>query len=142
IWSILIHPQRPDLLLVGTCPGRLFRSDDGGRTWAEADATITQECPRIFWTRVTTLHADPADVDTLWAGVEIDGLRRSRDGGRTWEKVSRGLSSQDIHALAVVPGNGRPQRLLASTNNDLNLSTDDGDTWQPLGVGRSLPWSY
>jgi photosystem II stability/assembly factor-like uncharacterized protein len=32
--------------------------------------------------------------------------------------------------------------MLASTNNDLNLSTDGGGSWQPLGVGRSLPWPY
>ena len=33
-------------------------------------------------------------------------------------------------------------RLLASTNNDVNLSTDDGETWQPLQLGKCLPWSY
>jgi len=44
--------------------------------------------------------------------------------------------------LAIVPGNGRPKRLLASTNNDLNLSNDDGETWQPLRIGQMLPWSY
>jgi hypothetical protein len=93
-------------------------------------------------TRVTTLAADPENPDTLWAGVEIDAFYRSRDGGRTWQGVGRGLSSRDIHALAIVPGNGRGQRLLATTNNDVNLSTDGGDNWQPLGVGKSLPWSY
>jgi hypothetical protein len=35
-----------------------------------------------------------------------------------------------------------PGRLLASTNNDLNLSTDGGETWRPLGIGQALPWAY
>src|ERR1043165_2730975 len=35
IWSILLLPQAPDVILVGTCPSRLFRSTDGGRTWNE-----------------------------------------------------------------------------------------------------------
>src|SRR5439155_11978571 len=48
----------------------------------------------------------------------------------------------DIHALAIVAGNGQEKRLLASTNNDVNLSTDDGETWQPLRLGGALPWSY
>jgi photosystem II stability/assembly factor-like uncharacterized protein len=142
IWSILVHPRDPNLLLVGTCPARLFRSADGGRTWSEPGVRMLQECPRIMRTRVTTLAADPAEPATLWAGVEIDGLFRSRDGGMSWEAVGLGLSSRDIHSLAVIDGPGRPKRLLASTNNDLNLSTDGGDSWQPLHVGRSLPFAY
>src|SRR5262249_55232265 len=33
-------------------------------------------------------------------------------------------------------------RLLSSTNNDLNVSSDLGETWEPLGIGKSLPFSY
>jgi photosystem II stability/assembly factor-like uncharacterized protein len=142
VWSILLLPHAPNILFAGTCPSRLFRSEDGGETWTEPAVRFVQGCPRIMHTRVTTLVADPEDRDTIWAGVEIDGLHRSRDGGRIWRKVGQGLSSQDIHALVIIPGNGRTKRLLASTNNDVNLSQDDGETWQPLGVGRSLPWSY
>lgn len=142
IWSMLLLPHKPDVILVGACPARLFRSEDAGRTWTEATVPILQECPRIMHTRVTTLAADPTEPGTVWAGVEIDGLYRSQDEGRTWRKLGQGLSSQDIHGLAIIPGVGGPKRLLASTNNDLNASTDDGETWQPLGVGRSLPWSY
>jgi photosystem II stability/assembly factor-like uncharacterized protein len=142
IWSILLHPRNPDLILAGTCPARLFRSADGGRSWAEPEVAMVRECPRIMHTRVTALAADPADPATLWAGVEIDGLYRSRDAGVTWSTAGQGLSSRDIHALAVIPARDGPRRLLASTNNDLNLSTDDGDSWQPLRLGRSLPFAY
>ncbi len=34
------------------------------------------------------------------------------------------------------------KRILAATNNDLNVSKDDGETWQPLGIGMILPWPY
>ena len=61
IWSLLLHPANPDLLLAGTCPSRLFRSADGGRTWTEPAAEMEQFCPRIIATRVTTLAADPGD---------------------------------------------------------------------------------
>ena len=137
IWSILLLPHAPDTILVGTCPSRLFRSEDAGRTWTEPSVKMVQECPRIMHTRVTTLLADPTDRQAVWAGVEIDGLFRSQDAGSTWRPVGRGLSSRDIHALMIHPG-----RMLAATNNDLNLSTDGGETWQPLRVGQSLPWSY
>jgi photosystem II stability/assembly factor-like uncharacterized protein len=142
VWSVLLLAHDPDAILAGTCPSRLFRSADGGRTWTEPAVQILQDCPRIMHTRVTTLTADPDNPDTVWAGVEIDGLYRSRDAGRTWQSVGQGLSSRDIHALVIVPGNGRPQRLLASTNNDVNLSTDGGTTWLPLRLPASLPLPY
>lgn len=139
IWSILMLPSRPDVVLVGTCPSRLFRSEDGGRSWTEPEARMLQGCPRIMHTRVTTLVADPTEPGSVWAGVEIDGLYHSADQGKTWQKIGRGLSSQDIHGMAIVSGDSK--RLLASTNNDLNVSTD-GDNWEPLRVGQVLPWSY
>jgi photosystem II stability/assembly factor-like uncharacterized protein len=143
VWSLWIVPQRPDVLLVGTCPSHLFRSEDGGRTWNEASARLERECPRLFWTRVTCITGAPNDPNVLWAGVEIDGVQQSRDGGRTWQAIGSGLSSRDIHALVVIPApGGRPHRLLAATNNDLNLSEDDGVTWRPLRIGQSIPWSY
>jgi photosystem II stability/assembly factor-like uncharacterized protein len=142
IWSIVLLPHDPDILLVGACPSRLFRSADGGRSWTEADVMMRRDCPRIMHTRVTTLLADPLDPEALWAGVEIDGVYRSRDTGRTWQKVGQGLSSLDIHAMAVVPDKAGKKRVLASTNNDVNLSTDNGETWKPLRLGQSLPCPY
>src|SRR5262245_42561810 len=85
VWSILICPDRPERILAGTCPSRIFLSDDGGRSWTEPRIKVNRDCPRIIHTRVTTLVADPQEADTLWAGVEIDGVFRSRDGGRTWQ---------------------------------------------------------
>src|SRR5260370_646235 len=149
IWSILLarkpvaDAQGSDVLIVvGTCPSRLFRSEDGSKTWTEPKGQMVQECPRIIHTRVTCLIADPQEPETLWAGVEIDGLFRSRDFGRTWEAVGEGLSSRDIHALAFARADAGRWNMLAATNNDLNLSSDGGATWRPLKVGNSMPWSY
>jgi photosystem II stability/assembly factor-like uncharacterized protein len=143
IWSLHLDARRPGRILVGACPSRLFRSEDDGRTWTEADAPMRRDCPRILHTRVTCLAADNTDPDLLWAGVEIDGVYRSSDGGRTWRSHGKGLSSQDIHALAVLPArDGRPPRMLAATNNDLNRSDDGGATWTPLKIGERLPWGY
>jgi photosystem II stability/assembly factor-like uncharacterized protein len=143
VWSILVLPSDPDVILVGARPSRILRSADGGRTWSEPKVELVRECPRILYNRVTTLAADPVDLHTLWAGVEIDAVRRSRDHGQTWEALGQGLSSRDIHALAVVPPrDGKPKRVLASTNNDLNVSVDDGATWTPLRVGSALPVPY
>ncbi len=149
IWSILLtqlpvaNARGSDrALVVGTCPAGLFLSEDGGKSWSIPSARMLQNCPRIMRTRVTCLAADPAESNTLWAGVEIDGVFRSRDSGRTWEPVGQGLSSRDIHALAFAASGNGSWNMLAATNNDLNLSTDRGETWQPLQIGKVLPWSY
>lgn len=140
IWSLLIHPRRPDTLFAGTCPPAIYRSPDAGASWQQLEVELVAECGPIVYSRVTCIIADPADDDTIWAGIEIDGVRRSADGGATWQRLGEGLSSPDIHALAIVPG--QPRRILAATNNDLNVSTDEGATWQPQHVKDRFPWGY
>ncbi|OYV91336.1 MAG: hypothetical protein B7Z73_05575 [Planctomycetia bacterium 21-64-5] len=141
-WSLLSDPRHAGSLLAGTRPARIFRSTDGGGAWRPCAAELAQECPGIVYNRVTTLRVDPLDRDRLWAGVEIDGVWTSRDRGATWHKLGRGLSSADIHGLAIVPGADGRRTLLATTNNDLNVSDDDGETWQPQRVGERFGHAY
>ncbi len=137
VWCVALSAGR---IVVGTCPSRVFVSEDGGKTWSGARTEMTVECPRIRHTRVTCLLIDPDDADHLWAGVEIDGIHESRDGGRSFHRVGTGLTSTDIHGLAVVPsGSGR--RFYATTNRDLNASAD-GHAWHSVGIDKSLPWAY
>jgi photosystem II stability/assembly factor-like uncharacterized protein len=140
VWSVLIHPWNPELLFVGTCPSALYRSRDGGANWEKLSAALTPECPPIVYSRVTCLLADPDERDTIWAGVEIDGVWRSRDAGETWQRLVNGLSSTDIHGLAIVPG--APRTVFATTNNDLNISHDEGETWEPQQVKGFFPHGY
>jgi photosystem II stability/assembly factor-like uncharacterized protein len=142
VWSINLTAARPDRLVVGTRPAAVFLTEDAGRTWRQAAAHMRQDCPRLVYTRVTTLAADPDDPDLLWAGVEIDGIHHSTDGGRTWAQIDEGLTSRDIHALAVLPRRAGHKRVLATSNNDLNLSDDGGRTWRPGSIGNVLPWMY
>src|ERR1043166_6132488 len=46
VWSILLFPSNPDVLLVGTCPSRLFRSENGGRTWTAPEGGKVRGGPR------------------------------------------------------------------------------------------------
>jgi photosystem II stability/assembly factor-like uncharacterized protein len=31
--AIAIHPTNPDVIFLGTAPGKIFKSTDGGQTW-------------------------------------------------------------------------------------------------------------
>ena len=142
IWALLVMPDDPDTVLAGTRPAAVFRSRDGGDTWQRLSADMAQECPGIVYNRVTTLNVDPAAPDTIWAGVEIDGAWRSEDRGDTWTRHAEGLSSLDIHGLALVPRAGAATALVAATNNDVNTSGDSGASWQPQNVDKQFSWRY
>lgn len=140
-WSLLVSPHARDTLWAGTRPAGIFRSTDSGHSWQRTPADIAQQCAGIKFNRVTTLRADPIERDWLWAGVEIDGVWLTQDGGESWRRLGEGLSSADIHGLAIVPNDGR-RTLLATTNNDLNESHDDGRTWRPRHVGEQFGHGY
>jgi len=139
VWSVLIHPQNPDLMFIGTCPPAVYRSRDAGNSWETLNPAFAWECAPIVYSRVTCLKADPDIHRRIWCGVEIDGVWRSDDEGDNWIKLGDGLSSPDIHDLAILPGSGH---VLAATNNDLNISYYNGKAWQPQGVKDKFPFAY
>ncbi len=140
IWALAIDPTNTDTVYAGTCPSALFRTRDGGESWQELDVELADECVGVpIVPRVTSIVIDPDDSQTVYAGIEVDGMRISRDGGDTWREGSDGLSSLDIHGLAVVPG--PTKTLVASTNNDVCLTTDM-QNWTPLNVRAHYPWPY
>src|SRR6266699_1751199 len=94
IQALAVVPGEPrGLLAAGD------RSRDGGVTWKRLNAPVATECS-IGQAFVTRVLVDPADR-TVWAGVEIDGVFRSRDGGDTWAKVVNGLHDLDVHDMAL-----------------------------------------
>ncbi|MBV9579706.1 MAG: hypothetical protein JO057_14045, partial [Chloroflexi bacterium] len=101
IWSLVQSPHDAAVLLAGTRKADLFRSEDAGQTWSRVPADLATECAAVEVPRVTQIVFDPEDPDLVWAGVELDGVWRSQDAGRTFEKHVQGLDTEDIHGLAV-----------------------------------------
>jgi len=74
-----------------------------------------------------SLAASPAVPDRVFVGTVDDGLRRSSDGGQTWEAV--GGFEDRVTAVTVSPHD--PDVIWAGTEpSAVYRSTDGGDTWQ------------
>ena len=135
-------PHDADVVFAGTRPAQLYRSADGGRTWRRCDVGNSVECEFINTPRVTSIHFDPRDRDTIWITIEIDGIFVSRDSGESWEKCIEGLKSPDTHNLVFFDdevGDGRT--ILCSTEEGLHRSRDEGRSWQFVEV-PDAPWPY
>jgi photosystem II stability/assembly factor-like uncharacterized protein len=141
VWKIAFDPADPDTIFAGTRPAALFRSTDGGRHWVPLRVEMVEDCPNVGVPRVTALTVDPSDRRIVWAGVEVDGVRRSLDGGETWTRVAGGLDDPDIHDVAVRPA-GDGDTVLTSTPREIFASTDKGESWQRLGVGKHFGLPY
>jgi hypothetical protein len=89
------------------------------------------------------LALDPKDPDTLYVGTSDEGIFKSEDGGRTWEKLS-GIEHPRVTVVAVSPTDGA---VYAGTEpSALFVSRDGGLSWRELEGMRNLPsaptWSF
>ncbi len=143
VWALTIDPQQPETMFAGTgtpCRATLFQSADGGNTWEERQAAIADECPNVGIPRITGIAIDPVHREHIWAGVEVDGVRHSGDGGKTWETINGAIPNPDVHSVAVAAG--PPKTVFVVVNNEVYTSTDNGATWEALHIREIFPWSY
>lgn len=95
----------------------LYRSADGGETWAEQPGSA--EYGGSF------LAFSPAADGVLYAGNER-GFYKSRDGGRTFARTAEG----SVTGLSVSPA--APRSVWVSRPGGASVSTDAGATFNPL----------
>ena len=138
VWSLAIDPDEPEVMFAGTSQGYMFRSMNGGESWEQRPVEVAEECVNVGIPRTTTIAIDPADTNNIWMGIEVDGMRRSRDRGETWSRVD--VRNPDGHDIKI--SNGEPHTVLIMTNSDLYASTDDGATWKATSARESFPYTF
>ncbi len=137
VHRLVLHPAQPDRLYQQSHTGT-YRSDDGGESWLE----ITAGLPTDFGYAIDT---DPRDADTVYvipedsshmrttAGGAIT-VYRSRDGGRSWEPLTRGLPRESAYVTvlreAITTDGLEPCGLYFGTSSGhLFASRDGGASW-------------
>jgi photosystem II stability/assembly factor-like uncharacterized protein len=119
--SLMVSPTNAKALLLGTHYG-LYRSNDGGITWAP-DALDGQDAMNLV----------RPGGQTLWVAGHMV-LAKSVDGGKTWRHARpTGLPGLDVHGFASDPRNARTL-YAAIAGRGLYRSTDGGNSFRAVST--------
>lgn len=151
IW--IIQPganDRPNELYIGTEPGGLFKSTDGGDTF-EINESLWMHPSRVddkMWfgggrdhPGACSIIIDPRDHEHLWVGISVGGVFESTDGGQTWQGRNIGLKAcylpnpaadygHDPHYIVSSPAN--PDVLWQQNHCGVFRSIDGGQNWNDI----------
>jgi len=154
VWHLEPSLDDPDTVYAGVEDAALFRSTNGGQTWAElpglrGHGTGAQWQPGAGGMCLHTIILDPKNPERIFVAISAAGAFRSDDSGATWKPINRGLHSQYIpdataevghcvHHIAKHPSNSNV--LFMQKHWDVMRSDDAGDSWQE--VSGNLPTDF
>lgn len=158
IGSIRVALSDPNVMFVGTgsadprgnvSPGKgIFKSTDGGKTWTAAGLEKGGQIGKI------EIHPQNPDIvfaavlGNIFAYTPERGVYRTKDGGKTWEKVLYVNDKTGAMDVVMDPNNSRilyaamwqvqrkPWTLIdGGPDGGVWQSKDGGDTWKKLEGG-------
>jgi photosystem II stability/assembly factor-like uncharacterized protein len=139
VYTIAPSPLNAQTIWAGTDDGLIHVTSNGGSYWQ--NVTPGAIAP---WSRITMLEASHFDVNAAYASVDRHQLQdfdpyiyRTRDMGRTWQKITRGLPA-GVYVHVVKEDPQRRGLLVAGTERGIHVSFDDGDNWQPLQLNMPV----
>ncbi|HZF09723.1 MAG TPA: glycosyl hydrolase [Thermoanaerobaculia bacterium] len=162
IGAVAVSEWDPNVVYVGggevtlrgnVSPGNgLWKSTDAGKTWTSLGFADAQHIPRI------RIH--PKNPDLVYMAVlghtfgpnDTRGVYRTKDGGKSWERIL--FVSKDVGAVDLILDPVNPRTVYASTwrvrrspwgfdsggsGSALWKSTDGGDSWNELSRKPGMP---
>ncbi len=119
--------------------GHTYHTKDGGKSWARQAGFYEMDWDTGFITGDDFLFDVVAiDPKTAWAVGILGTVKRTTDGGETWEKVSLDLPKVQLYSIAS-DGAG----MIAIGGNGLCVfSPDAGVTWQPAKFEPTIEYGW
>ena len=138
IHRILVHPARPDRIIIANGIVGVMTSDDSGKSWRKNPMPADANYPDPM-----VIHPDQPDLIFLTAGVgwpphwykrgrARGKIFRSRDAGQTWQRLLGGLPDGQratYGALTIETFDGGYSLHAADSDGQIFESLDGGDSW-------------
>ncbi|HEY3884085.1 MAG TPA: hypothetical protein VGL62_02665 [Vicinamibacterales bacterium] len=162
VGAVAVAPSNPDVVYIGTgeseirgniAPGDgVYKSTDAGKTWTHIGLQNTQNISKI---RVNPLNPDIVFVAAFGhhaAPNEDRGIFRTKDGGKTWQKVL--YRDPKTGGIEVVFDPNNPNVVYAALweafrntymmssggpGSGLFKTTDGGDHWTEISRNPGMP---
>jgi hypothetical protein len=134
---LTVAASTPSHMIVGR-QGGLWKTDDGGRTWAELPYPTAGP-----YTPLAVAIA-PSAATTIYVATAADGMFRSDDGGHRWAPIDKGLPRgptgriEHVQALVVSPLDAHVV-YAAVDGYGVFATIDGGQTWIALNDGLPFP---
>jgi photosystem II stability/assembly factor-like uncharacterized protein len=133
IYAIAPSPVQAPLIWIGTDDGYVWVTPDDGKAWANVTPPALTS-----WSKVVMIEASQVDPNVAYVAVERHQLEdyepyiyRTRDRGKTWQKIVNGLPA-GVYVQTVKEDPRRRGLLFAGTERAVYVSFDDGESWQSL----------
>ncbi|MCM2307827.1 MAG: glycosyl hydrolase [Sulfuritalea sp.] len=155
-WLTPGHADEAEVWYAGTSPQGLFRSADGGVTWAPF-SSINEDPQYRKWMgtvqdgtpdgpKLHSIIVDPRDAAHLYFAMSGGGVHESTDGGESFAPIVDGLevvegfdrkdiAFHDPHCVRLCPSN--PDRLYQQ--NHCGIYRLDRPSRQWLRIGKNMP---
>jgi len=153
-WLTPGHASEPGTWYAGTSPQGLFRSTDGGATWAGVDG-FNEHPQRKAWCggdqdgtpdgpKMHSILVDPRDARHIYIAMSSGGVFESIDAGAGWTPLNRGVKADflpapapefghDPHCLAFA--GGMPDRIYQQNHCGIYRLDRPSRDWVDIGVG-------
>jgi len=134
VHTIVVHPQDPTLVLVGTQDGPYISTDQGSH-WHRPD--FPERGVQIW-----SILVHPNEPRTIFAGAAPVAVYRSDDSGEHWRELAQPVLPERakmpfacrVMRIAIDPS--RPRDLYATIEvNGVMRSRDGGETWRDCSAG-------
>jgi photosystem II stability/assembly factor-like uncharacterized protein len=144
---ILLSVHNPDVLYFG---GQyVFRSWNRGDNWERISADLTYNDPKqlgdVPYQTVFALSESPMRFGLLYAGTDDGRMHLTKDGGKSWSEVTKGLHPRRWVSKAVASAFDEGTVYVTQNgkrDDDVTAyiwkSTDFGATWKSIAGGIPL----